>query len=187
MRKHSQIKKFVAGYTQEELDLISAEVDALLRETDKKIADGEYVMHGDLIVPKGTDVGGGFTYHVQQLMYEIEGGHSVAVNVILFTDFVKPKGPLEDNYAAHACMMYALKAFKQYYMRTQKLQLETDHDHPIQYENLFKTTARMYNVGPDYVAQHWPAVRQAFKMAFNEEIPPHIQRATGAILHDYLQ
>ncbi len=163
----------------EQLALLTL-ADEIRQEANERLENGTLVAHNGIIIPKEYAKGDReFNIIVQPLRAEVEPNVWIDFDALVFESLIQPKGPLIDNMACNGLMYYAIKAFKQWYERTEQLSYEDDPDLVYNFKNLFRTTALMYCVDPEKMYRYWPVVKKAFKIMFNWELPPDVIRANG--------
>ena len=162
----------------EQLALLT-KAEEIRNEANERLESGTLVERNGLIIPKDTPHKNEYAIYVQPLRVEVEPDMWITFDALVFEGLTQPKGPLVDNFACHGLMYYAIKAFKQWYERTQDLSYEDDPDLHYNFAGMFKTTALHYAVDPDKMHRYWPVVKKAFKIMFNWELPPDVVRAAG--------
>jgi len=170
-------------YTAAELTQLRKETMDLHKDITKDIEDGKLEVFKGLIVPKAYANKRDMRMSRENVWHEED---KVYYTNVYFVDLAEPEGPLPTKQEAAALMHYAIKVFRLWHMRTQQLSYEDTPDEIIRYGNIFKSTARAYQVDPDKMPAYWPAVAKAFKILYGKDLPPHIVRADRALLHDYL-
>jgi len=82
------------------------------------------------------------------------------IELIIFEDFVHPKGVLDFALESHALMYYYLHARRAYEMYEigDPIIYEGEDDPRCNYHQLFESTASLYGVNPNQMNARWPMI-----------------------------
>lgn len=83
--------------------------------------------------------------------------------IVIFPEHTVPNGFLAKDHAAQACWMMYINAYKSYrtvgQVKEDQKVLEGDPWHYKHYAKQLKAVAHWYDVTPEEITKHWPAVR----------------------------
>ena len=170
----------------EQLSLLAIR-DEIRAEADAGLESGKLKIHNGLIIPADTETNDTHAIYERPIRVEVEPDVWITFNALVFEGLTQPKGPLIDNFACQGLMYYAIKAFKQWYDRTQELSYEDDPDLHYNFGNMFRTTALHYCVDPEKMYRYWPVVKKSFKIMFSWELPPAVVRSSGVKAFKYAE
>ena len=91
------------------------------------------------------------------------------IELLVFEEFVHPKGQLSWEMEAHALMFYYLNARRAYeiYEIGNPIVYEGEDDPRCDYHQLFVSIASLYNVDPNKMNNYWPMIdAQCISMGF---------------------
>lgn len=93
----------------------------------------------------------------------------------LFPDYIIPNGGLTNERGSHALFYYYLLATEMRDREENGVVYEGDKDPEFFYREVFKSVAKLYNIRPEYMENHWPSVDQTCQM-HGLPILPHGQK-----------